>query len=98
MRTLVFLCGGSLVGIVRAALGVRRDPAPEWHGWRALTRFASPAAAYAIAIWVGVRLLGGDDEAIGLLVAVIFLLMISATADCWDLLRDFGEFPPDQDG
>ena len=70
---------------------VRRDPDPEWHGRQAMTRFASPLAGYAIAVWVGIQVLRGDADAVGWLVATVFFLMMSAAGNCWDLLREIGD-------
>ena len=69
----------------------RSDPAPEWHGRAAVTRFAAPLAGYAVAAWVGVQILRGDADAVGWLVAAVFLLMMSAAGNCWDLLREIGD-------
>ena len=81
-------------GVVRVLLEARRvrsDPAPEWHGRQLLTRFASPLAGYAIAVWVGIQVLRGDAYAVGWLVATVFFLMMSAAGNCWDLLREIGD-------
>jgi uncharacterized membrane protein len=83
-----------LWGVARVASDlrrVRRDPAPEWHGRQALTRFASPLAGYAIAVWVGTQVLRGDADAVGWLVATVFFLLMSAAGNCWDLLRETGD-------
>jgi hypothetical protein len=56
-----------------------------------LTRFASPLVGYVIAVWVGVQTLRGDPDALGWLVATVFFLMMSATSNCWDLLREIGD-------
>jgi hypothetical protein len=77
--------------IITDARRVRSDPAPEWHGLPVLTRFASPLAGYAIAVWVGTQILRGDADAVGWLVATVFFLMMSAASNCWDLLREIGD-------
>jgi hypothetical protein len=41
--------------------------------------------AVAVAIWRQ-----GDDDAFGWMVAVIFLLMIDAVGNCWDILKTMG--------
>ena len=84
----------SVWGVARVLMDARRvssDPAPEWHGRPVLTRFASPLAGYAIAVWVGTQTLSGDADAVGWLVATVFFLMMSAASNCWDLLRDIGD-------
>jgi hypothetical protein len=83
-----------LWGVGRVVVDVRRvrsDPAPEWHGRRVLGRFASPLAGYALLVWVGAQVLGGDADSVGWLVGAVFFLMISASSNCWDLLREIGE-------
>ena len=77
--------------VIVEARQVRSDPAPEWHGRPLLTRFASPLAGYAIAVWVGIQVLRGDADAVGWLVATVFFLMMSAAGNCWDLLREIGD-------
>jgi hypothetical protein len=77
--------------VVADARRVRSDPDPEWHGRSVLTRFASPLAGYAIAVWVGAQVLRGDADAVGWLVATVFFLMMSAAGNCWDLLREIGD-------
>jgi hypothetical protein len=84
----------SIWGVARVIADVRRvrsDPAPEWHGRTVLTRFASPLVGYVVAVWVGAQILGGDADAVGWLVATVFFLVMSATSNCWDLLRDIGD-------
>jgi hypothetical protein len=83
--------GWGVARVVSDARGVRRDPAPEWHGRLALTRFASPLAGYAIALWVGIQALRGDAESVGWLVATVFFLLMNAASNCWDLLREIGD-------
>ena len=81
-------------GVARVLMDARRvssDPAPEWHGRPVLARFASPLAGYVIAVWAGTQVLRGDADAVGWLVATIFFLMMSATSNCWDLLREIGD-------
>ena len=83
-----------LWGVARVAMDVRRvrgDPAPEWHGRSVLGRFASSLAGYAIAVWVGIQVLLGDADAVGWLVSTVFFLMVSASSNCWDLLREIGD-------
>jgi uncharacterized membrane protein len=80
-----------MIRIIIEARQVRSDPDPEWHGRSVLTRFAFPFAGYAIAAWVGLQALRGEADAVGWLVATVFLLMMSAASNCWDLLRDIGD-------
>ena len=80
-----------MVRVIADARQVRSDPAPEWHGRPLLTRFASPLAGYAIAVWVGTQVLRGNADSVGWLVATVFFLMMSAAGNCWDLLREIGD-------
>jgi hypothetical protein len=77
--------------VIGDAQRVRSDPDPEWHGRTMLIRFASPLVGYSIAVWVGTQILRGDADAVGWLVATVFFLMMSATGNCWDLLREIGD-------
>jgi hypothetical protein len=82
-----------LQGLVRVAFDVRRarrDPDPQWSSRRALTRFGSPVLAYLISLWAAWALWQGDDDALGWVVAVVFLLLLNATGNCWDLLKAIG--------
>ena len=81
-------------GVVRVGSDLRRaraDPDPHWSGLRALTRFVSPVIAYLLCLWVAHALWRGEVDALGWLVAVVFLLMMSAASNCWDLLREIGD-------
>jgi hypothetical protein len=91
---LLILGAWGVARVVIDARQVRSDPDPEWHGRSVLTRFASPLAAYVIAVWVGAQTLQGDADAVGWLVATVFFLMMNAASNCWDLLRDIGDRHP----
>jgi Na+/melibiose symporter-like transporter len=80
-------------GIIRVAFDLRRarrDPDPHWSAVQALARYVSPALAYLICLGVAWDLRDSISDALGWLVAVIFLLLMSATANCWDLLEAIG--------
>jgi hypothetical protein len=80
-------------GVIRVALDLRRarrDPDPTWRALQALTRYAAPALAYAICLWLVIDLWDGVTEALGDIVAIVLLLLLSATANCWDLLEAIG--------
>jgi hypothetical protein len=84
-------------GIIRVASDLRqarRDPDPHWSAVQALTRYVSPALAYLICLGVAVDLSDSITDALGWLVAVVFLLLMSATANCWDLLEAIGGLGP----
>lgn len=83
-----------LQGLLRVGLDVRRarrDPDPQWSSLRALTRFGSPTLTYLIRRWSASALWHGDWDALGWLVAVVFLLLLNATGNCWDLLKALGQ-------
>lgn len=83
-----------LVALARSTWSVRTDPDPQWRLRRTVWRFLSPASAYLICLWAAELARRGDAEALGWMASVIFLLMMSAAASCWDLLRDLGAMPP----
>jgi hypothetical protein len=80
-------------GIIRVGVDLRRarhDPDPHWSAIQALARYVSPALAYLICLGVAIDLSDSTTDALGWLVAVVFLLLMSATANCWDLLEAIG--------
>lgn len=84
-------------GVIRVALDLRRarlDPDPHWSATKALARYVSPALAYLICLGVAVDLADSTSDALAWLVAVVFLLLMSATANCWDLLEAIGNLGP----
>lgn len=81
----------SLVQTARAAIGVRADPDPRWRGRSGVSRFLPSLLGYGICVWVGNASILGDAEAIDWLIAVVFLLVVSAASSCWDLLKALGE-------
>ena len=42
-------------------------------------------------VWLAVELWQGEIDSFGWLVAVVFLLLMSAASSCWDLLKAIGE-------
>jgi hypothetical protein len=80
-------------GVYRVARDIHRasrDPDPDWRGLRALSRFAIPGTAYALGVWSAVLAWRQDIDAMYVLVWVVFLLVMSAAASCWDLLKVIG--------
>jgi hypothetical protein len=80
-------------GVIRVALDLRharRDPDPTWSAVQALSRYISPALAYGICLWLVIDLWDGVTDALGGIVAIVFLLLLSATVNCWDLLEAIG--------
>lgn len=79
-------------GFVRIALDLRRAHGdPAWGGRRALGRVVSPFLAYAVSLWLGYALRTGSADELGWAVAVVFFLLTSAAASCWDLLEAVGD-------
>ena len=86
-------------GFARVALDLWRGRGdPDWGGAGAIGRILSPALAYAASLWLAVELRGGSAEALGWSVAVVFLLLMSAAASCWDLLEAVGDRGDDAAG
>jgi hypothetical protein len=92
--TLAILGGQGAVRVAGDLRRARADPDPAWRGRPALARVAAPAAAYACCLWAGIAAWRGDDDAFGWLVAATFLLVVSASVSCWDLLKAIGGRPP----
>ena len=93
MTLVITLAIVGIQGVVRVALDLRmtlRDPDPNWSGLPALMRFVSPTIAYLLCLWLTLAIWRGDADALGWLVAVVFLLMMSAASNCWDLLKAIG--------
>ena len=88
--TLVIIGVTGALRVVRDALQARLDPDPEWRTHQALMRFLSPALAYGICLWAAADVWQGDADALGWLVAVVFLLTMSAASSSWELLKVVG--------
>lgn len=81
-------------GIVRVYADFRRawsDPDPDWGGWHAVGRYVSPLLAYLVSLWLAWQVWMGETHSLGWIVAVIFLLLMSAAGNCWDLLKAIGD-------
>lgn len=78
------------LGVVRSVRRARTDPDPDWHTRHALLRFLSPALAYLVCLWAAAEAWQGDPDALNWIVAVVFLLTLSASARSWDLLKAMG--------
>jgi hypothetical protein len=80
-------------GIVRVVLDLgraRRARDPQWGRLQAAARSVWPAVAYALCLWLGVDLWDGVTAALGTLVAVVILLLVHVSINCWDLLAAIG--------
>ncbi len=87
---LAIIGGTGLVGVGQAFRSVRRDPDPAWRPRRAFPQFFSPALAYGICLWAAFLAANDNVDALSWMVSVVFFLMMSAAASCWDLLKALG--------
>src|SRR5215212_5834278 len=81
--------GSSGWRVICAARGA--DPDPHWRALPALTRYVSPALAYGLCLWLGSDLWDGSSTVLGSMVVVVFLLLMNASLNCWDLLEAIGQ-------
>lgn len=88
---LMIVGGQGLIKAIRDARIAWQDPDPAWRGGEALGRFASPILGYVFCLFSAVLAFRGDPDAMAWLVAVNFLLMMSALVSCWDLLKSIGD-------
>ena len=85
-------------GVYRVARDIHqasRDPNPDWRGLTGISRFAIPGIAYLLGVWAAVLAWQQDLDSMYVLVWVMFLLVMSAAASCWDLLKVIGNQSPD---
>ncbi len=84
----------SLFGLrqIRADIAaLRGDPDPRWLQRHAgIRRFGSMIAAEAGAVVIGISLILNRSELIDWMVAPIFLLLINAAINCWNILKEVG--------
>ncbi len=69
----------------------RRDPDPSWRSGATFTRFSTPALAYGILFWSAILAFQSDGAAMNVMFLAVFLLLISAVCNCWDLLKAIGD-------
>lgn len=80
-------------GVYRVTLDiftVARAPDPDWHLFSALSRFGFAWIAYVLGLWSAWLAWQQDIDSMYVLVWVIFLLVMSASSSCWDLLKFIG--------
>jgi hypothetical protein len=80
-------------GVYRVVLDiitVARTPDPDWHWLSALSRFGFALVAYLLGLWSAWLAWQQDIDSMYVLVWVIFLLVMSASSSCWDLLKAIG--------
>lgn len=86
----------SVQGIARVIFDtrqIRTDPDRRWSGRHALLRFVSPGLAYLAMALAAYGVWQSDADALAWLIAVVFLLMMSALASCWEILKLIGDLP-----
>jgi hypothetical protein len=89
--TMAILGGQGVVRVLTDIQRVRADPDPSVSGRHALLRFVAPGAAYLLSLRVAAGIWQGDPDALDWLVAIVFCLLISSLASCWELLKAAGD-------
>ena len=84
------MCAHGVYRVVGDIVRLSRTPDPDWHGYRSVTRFGFAGIAYLLGVWSAWLAWQQDIDSMYLLVWVIFLLVMSATSSCWDLLKEIG--------
>lgn len=75
-------------------LNLRTDPNPRWsQGHAGIRRFIYMIVAEIVAIAVGISLILNRSEMIDWMVLPIFLILINAAINCWDILKEIGNLP-----
>jgi hypothetical protein len=73
---------------------LKSDPDPRWSRRHAgIRRFGYLLAAYCAAIVVGVSLCLNQRDFIDWMVLPIFLLLVNAAINCWNILKEIGNLP-----
>ena len=84
------MCAHGVYRVARDIHQASRDPDPDWRGPKVVARFGLSGVAYLLGVWAAVLAWRQDLDAMYVLVWVIFLLVMSASASCWDLLKAIG--------
>ncbi len=75
-------------------LTLRTDPNPRWsQGHAGLRRFIYMIVAEIVAVAIGISLILNRSDLIDLMVLPIFLILINAAINCWDILKEIGNLP-----
>jgi hypothetical protein len=73
---------------------LRSDPDPRWSARHAgVKRFGYMIVAELSAFAVGIGLIFNRAEVIDWMVLPIFLLLVNAAINCWNILREIGNMP-----
>ncbi len=75
---------------------LRNDPDPRWSAQHAgVKRFGYMIAAELAALVIGISLMLNRNELIDWMVLPIFLLLINAAINCWNILKEIGNLSGD---
>jgi hypothetical protein len=88
--TLAITGGQGIVRVIQELRQVSAERDPEWSVRHLITRFISPSLAFLICLWLAFRVWNLDADALGWLIAIVFLLTLNAASSCWDLLKEIG--------
>jgi hypothetical protein len=88
--TLAITGGLGIVRLIQELRQVSAERDPEWSVRHLITRFISPTLAFLICLWLAFRVWKLDADALGWLIAIVFLLTLNAASSCWDLLKEIG--------
>jgi hypothetical protein len=92
--TLTLLAVQGIARVVFDARQVSRDPDQRWSGRHAAFRFVAPGLAYLAMALAAYGVWQSDPDTLAWLIAVVFLLMTSAVASCWEILKAVGDLNP----
>ena len=91
---IVAVCVLGLRQMSKDVRALQTDPDPRWSRNHAgVKRFSYMIAAYLTAIAVGISLILGRSSLIDWMVLPIFLLLINAAINCWNILKEIGNLP-----
>ncbi|HET9659317.1 MAG TPA: hypothetical protein VFP05_03240 [Thermomicrobiales bacterium] len=91
---IVLISGFSLRQMLIDIRELRADPDPRWSGRHAgVKRFGYLIAAQVAAIVIGAGLCANQRYLVDWMVLPIFLLLINAAVNCWNILKEIGNLP-----
>ena len=91
---IVAVCALGLRQMSKDVRALKTDPDPRWSRNHAgVKRFSYMIAAYLTAIAVGISLILGRGGLIDWMVLPIFLLLVNAAINCWNILKEIGNLP-----
>lgn len=91
---IVIICITGLRQMIVDMRVLKTDPDPRWSHPRAgIKRFGYVIAAYISASIIGISLMLNQAGLIDVMVLPIFLLLVNAAINCWNILREVGNLP-----